>query len=57
MARPIHRVESYINTCLVMAFVNLIWVFGVLWAVWGWPAVLICAVGLNALITRLARKS
>ena len=57
MARPMQSVENYTNTCLVMALVNLIWVFGVLWAVWGWPAVLVCAVGLNALITCLARKS
>ncbi|WP_171006831.1 hypothetical protein [Shimia litoralis] len=57
MARPMQSVENYTNTCLVMALVNLIWIFGVLWAVWGWFAVLVCAVGLNALITRLARHN
>ncbi|PSL21018.1 hypothetical protein [Shimia abyssi] len=57
MSRPIQRVENYTITCLVMGFVNLIWIFGVLWVVWGLPAVMVLAVILNAGIDRIGQKT
>ena len=46
---------NYTNAALFMGFVNLIWVFMALWAVFGLPTVLAVGYGLNYLITRLAR--
>ena len=47
MRKPVSRVEDYTSTCLVMGFVNLLWIFGVLWATIGWSAVLPVALGLK----------
>ncbi|MCC1494660.1 histidinol phosphate aminotransferase [Cognatishimia sp. F0-27] len=47
------RVENYTNACLVMAFVNLLLIFSVLWAMWGLGAVLVLAAVLNHMIPRL----
>jgi len=47
---------NYTNAALIMGFVNLMWVFMALWAVFGLPAVLAVGYGLNFLITRLARR-
>jgi len=52
--RRIGRVEDYTNTCLVMFLVNLLWIFGVIWAYLGLPAVMILGVVLNHLINRYA---
>ncbi|MEP2533925.1 hypothetical protein [Shimia sp.] len=56
MSRPIQRVEDYTNTCLVMGFVNLLWIFGTLWVLWGMPAVMVLAVILNAGINRISSR-
>lgn len=53
MSRPVQPVEDYTATCLVMAFVNLLWVFVLVFLLWGLPAVMVLAVILNAGIDRL----
>ncbi len=52
---PPGQVENYTDTALGMLLVNMLWVFGVIWACWGLAAVLVLAWVINALITRLAR--
>ncbi|WP_417209508.1 histidinol phosphate aminotransferase [Antarctobacter sp.] len=51
-------VENYMTVNMILIFVNLMWVFVVLWSYWGLGIVLILAVFLNHLITRidLARR-
>jgi hypothetical protein len=39
-----------------MGFVNLIWVFGVIWVVWGLPAVMLTGLAMNYAITFLERR-
>ena len=56
MARPVQRVEDYTTTCLVMGLVNLLWIFVVIWAFLGLPAVMVLAVILNAGITRISNR-
>lgn len=41
---------DYTNAALVMGLVNLLWIFMVLWALFGLPAVLAAGYGLNLLI-------
>ncbi len=53
MSRPIHRVEDYTNTCLVMGLVNLLWIFALIWVFLGLPAIMVIAVVLNAGINRI----
>lgn len=53
MSRPIDTVQDYSTTCLVMAFVNLMWFFGLIYALWGLPAVMLVAVVINMGIDRL----
>ena len=50
------KAPNYTNAALVMGLVNLLWVFGVLWAVFGLHAVLVAGLGLNWGIARLARR-
>ena len=57
MSRPIQRVEDYTNTCLVMGFVNLLWIFCVIWVLWGLPAVMVLGVILNAGINRIPPRN
>ncbi len=46
---------NYTNAALLMGFVNLIWIFIAIWALIGFPAVLIAGFILNRLISGLAR--
>lgn len=46
-------VENYMTANLVLIFVNLLWVFVALWTFWGFFPVLLIAVVLNHLITRI----
>ena len=39
-----------------MGLVNLLWVLGVIWAMFGLPVVLLVGLGLNHLIDRLAAR-
>lgn len=48
------RVEDYTNANLILIFVNLLWIFGVIWAQFGIFAVILTGWILNHLITRLA---
>ncbi|MHA6263751.1 histidinol phosphate aminotransferase [Arenibacterium sp. CAU 1754] len=51
-----HKVTAapdYTVPALIMAGINLTWVFIALWAVYGWVPVLALAVFINHLITRL----
>ncbi len=53
MSRPVHSVQDYTTTCLTMGFLNLLWIFVLVFLLWGFPAVMMLAVTLNAGITRL----
>lgn len=53
--RQPRRVEDYTTASLVLLFVNLLWIFGVIWACLGFTAVILAGWGLNHLITRLQR--
>ncbi|MBA85725.1 MAG: hypothetical protein CML69_13435 [Rhodobacteraceae bacterium] len=46
---------NYTNAALIMGLVNLLWIFGLVWSLWGLPVVLLLAAGLNALIDRAGR--
>lgn len=52
-----HRREApdYTVAALVMGFVNLLWVFGLIWALFGLPAVMATGWLLNIGIERLRR--
>lgn len=45
---------NYTNAALTMAWVNIMWVFGVIWAVWGIVPVLLLGLIFNHCIDRLA---
>jgi len=49
------RVEDYTTANLVLIFVNLLWIFGVIWANFGLAAVVLTGWALNHAINRLAR--
>ncbi|SMP19357.1 hypothetical protein SAMN06265373_103406 [Shimia sagamensis] len=53
MSRPVQPVQDHTTSCLVMAFINLLWVLMLVLLLWGLPAVLILAIVLNAGIDRL----
>ena len=48
---------NYTNAALAMGLVNLLWIFMVLWAVFGLPVVLAISYGLNLLISRLGQRA
>ncbi|SLN74315.1 hypothetical protein ROJ8625_04040 [Roseivivax jejudonensis] len=50
------RAPDYTNAALAMGLVNLIWIFGVIWALFGLPVVLLVGWVLNRAITRLAAR-
>ena len=56
MSRPVQPVQDYTNMCLVMGFVNLLWIFVLIALLWGLPAVMVLAVVLNAGINRLENR-
>lgn len=47
---------NYTNASLIMGMANLLWIFGVIWAVYGLPTVVLCALALNWAIDRLGRR-
>ncbi|MCR9108854.1 histidinol phosphate aminotransferase [Marivita sp. XM-24bin2] len=49
------RVEDYTTANLILIFVNLLWIFGVIWAHFGLLAVILTGWALNHGITRLAQ--
>jgi len=46
-------VEDYMTANMVLVFVNLLWIFVAIWSAWGFLSVVIVALVLNHLITRL----
>ena len=47
---------NYTNAALTMGWVNLMWVFMVIWGLWGLLPVLLISAGLNRGITWLALR-
>lgn len=47
------RVEDYTTANLILIFVNLLWIFGVIWANFGLVAVILSGWLLNLGITRI----
>ncbi|MEI4197538.1 hypothetical protein [Roseovarius sp. E0-M6] len=47
---------NYTSAALVMGLVNLLWIFGVIWAVFGLPVVVAVGIVLNRVITWLAHR-
>lgn len=47
------RVENYTNASLMMGFVNLLWILGVIWALFGIFAVMLIGWVCNLLISWL----
>lgn len=47
---------DYTNAALAMGLVNLLWVFMILWALFGLPAVLVAGLLLDRMIARLGRN-
>lgn len=47
---------NYTNAALTMGWVNLMWVFMVIWGLWGLLPVLMISAGLNRGITWLALR-
>ncbi|MGH1466194.1 MAG: hypothetical protein ACRBBQ_12630 [Cognatishimia sp.] len=56
MSRNVQPAPNFTNAFLVMALVNLLWIFLALWAIWGLAAVLAVSAALNAAINRLRRN-
>lgn len=48
---------DYTNAALVMALVNLLWIFAVIWAIFGMPVVLTIGYVLNLAISRIGRRA
>ncbi|MHC9236471.1 histidinol phosphate aminotransferase [Pseudooceanicola sp. 502str34] len=47
---------DYTTATLWMGFINLLWILGVISALWGLPGLLLAGLGLNHLITLLDRR-
>ena len=48
---------NYTNAALVMGLVNLLWIFMAIWAVFGFPIVLVTGFVLERGIARLSQRS
>ena len=48
---------NYTNAALVMGLVNLLWVLGVIWAMFGLPTVLAIGYALDRLILWCAKRA
>ena len=55
--RNMPEAPNYTNAALVMGLVNLLWIFMVIWAVFGLPVVLAVSYALNLLIRRLGQRA
>ncbi len=53
----LQEAPNYTNAALVMGLVNLLWIFMVLWAMFGLPVVLAVSYGLNLLIRRIGQRA
>lgn len=52
--RPVQSAPNYTNAALGFGLVNLLWIFGVIWVLYGLTAVILMGTALNHAITRLA---
>ena len=50
------KAPNYTTAALIMGAVNLLWIFMVLRAIFGFLSVFVAAYGLNLLISRLGRR-
>jgi len=53
---PLNAAPDYTNAALVMGAVNLVWIFVVIWATFGFAAVLITGYALDRLIVWRTRR-
>ncbi|ETX28804.1 hypothetical protein [Roseivivax isoporae] len=53
---PRRPAPDYTNATLAMALVNLVWIFGLIWALFGLPVVVLVALALNRGIDALAAR-
>lgn len=56
MEYPRRSAPNYTNACLVMAFLNLLWIFGVIWVLIGLWAVMVTGYALDKAISWLKRR-
>ena len=57
--RPADRGQpapNYTSACVVMFGVNILWLFVVIWALWGLLAVALSGWAVNAMIDRIAAR-
>ncbi|WP_386175066.1 hypothetical protein [Sulfitobacter sp. R86518] len=47
---------NYTSACVVMFGVNILWLFVVIWALWGLFAVVLSGWAVNAMIDRIAAR-
>ena len=47
---------NYTQACIVMFGVNILWIFMVIWALWGLLAVALSGWAVNAVIDRIAAR-
>ena len=47
---------NYTSACVVMFGVNILWLFVVIWALWGLLAVALSGWAVNAMIDRIAAR-
>ncbi|QYX57397.1 hypothetical protein K1T73_03060 [Roseovarius sp. SCSIO 43702] len=53
---PLDKAPNYTGAALVMGLVNLLWVFFVVWAVFGFWATVALGIGLDRAIAWLGRR-
>lgn len=56
MQSPMRSAPNYTNACLVMAFVNLLWIFGLIWGLIGLWAVMVTGYALDKGISWIKRR-
>ena len=56
LSRPPRPAPNYTNAALTMMWVNLMWVFFAIWAIWGMVPVLLLGAGLNRGISWIAAR-
>lgn len=54
--RPINPAPDYTNAALVMGLVNMLWIFMVIWAWIGLPAILVLGYALDKVISRIGAR-
>ncbi len=52
---PTGSAPDYTNAALIMLGVNMVWIFTLLWALYGFVLVLVLALAINHLVERFAQ--